>query len=239
MLSYVFVIGLALAAPPSGGPGSAVVLDGQPTPVRWSDGDSFTIIEGDVGARLSGYNTLESYGPVHRWGEWTTTDLFAIARAATGMTRKQNWSCTKMPGTGGYGRISVDCPDLREALLRAGLAHAFSVDGPAPAADLATQAEAIAGRRGMWEKGVPDGLVTSLHSADEREDGTAYDRVCTLATGHASKTAHTETYTVCQSVCRAGSCMVYVPYGVRYKDGGPDCPVGSAVPSTPEEAKPE
>lgn len=233
MLGPILFLGAAMATSPAKGPGSGISLDGAPTAVQWSDGDSFTIAADGVGARLAGFNTLESYGPVHQWGEWTPSGLAAIARAATQMVRRRGWSCTQLPGSGGYGRIVVDCPDLREALLRAGLAHTFSVDGPAPAADIAAQGEAIAARRGMWEKGVPAGIVTSLHSADERDDGTAYDRVCDTQTGHAPKHSHTDTYGVCQRVCRSGSCMVYAPYALRYTDTPPACLVTGSVPASP------
>lgn len=245
MLGPILFLGAAMATSPPVAPGSQIGLDGTSVAVEWSDGDSFTVRADGVGARLAGFNTLESYGPVHQWGEWTPRGLAAIARAATQFVRRRSWSCTRLPGSGGYGRIVVDCPDLREALLRAGLAHTFSVDGPAPAADLAAQSEAIAGQRGMWEKGVPAGIVTSLHSADEREDWTPYDRVCDTKTGHAPKHNHTDTYGVCQTVCHGGSCMVYVPYAQRYTDTPPACfSTGSvptsapAAPAKAEEPKP-
>ena len=48
-----------------------VFLDGLKTRVVWNDGDSFRVIRGphnEMRARMAGYNTLESYGPVHFWG---------------------------------------------------------------------------------------------------------------------------------------------------------------------------
>ncbi len=231
MLVCTLLVSTALATSPLTMPGSMISLDGQGTPVHWSDGDSFNTIAEDTGARLAGYNTLESYGPVHQWGEWSAEGLYSIARAATTVARRRPWKCTTLPGSGGYGRIVVDCPELRDALLRAGLAHTFSVDGSASEADRAAQEEAIAAKRGMWEKGVPSGLVTSLHSADERQDATAYDRVCDPKTGHAPKREHSETYTTCQNVCHDGSCMVYVPYKKRYGQGRAPCLSGGSSPT--------
>jgi micrococcal nuclease len=227
-------IGMLWAMSPLTSPGGMVELDGKPTPVHWADGDSFTVLGNDKGARLAGYNTLESYGPVHQWGEWTPIELYALARAATNIARKRPWRCTQLEGTGGYGRLVVDCPDLRDALLSAGLAHTFSVDGPGSAAAQALQNEAMAQARGMWQKGVPAGLITSLHSADERDDGSAYDRVCDPVTGHAAKRAHTAVYTVCQTVCHDGSCMVYVPYAQRYGDSPADCLGKGPAPAKPK-----
>ncbi|MDP6932187.1 MAG: hypothetical protein QGG40_04685, partial [Myxococcota bacterium] len=65
---------------------SRLLLDGQQTSVHWDDGDTFKRLTTDgskgQGARLQGYNTLESYGPVHRWGEWTGQELYALAKDA-------------------------------------------------------------------------------------------------------------------------------------------------------------
>ena len=108
-------------------------------------------------------------------------------------------------------------------MLSQGHAHAFSVDAPGLEGDLKLQAQAIAKGRGMWEKGVPTGLLTSLHSADERDDGSAYNRVCSLETGLCEKSTHTDTYITCQEVCTQGSCMLYVPYKARYGESRADC----------------
>jgi hypothetical protein len=56
----------------------SVVLNGEMTRVVWSDGDSFRIKSGpqvNRTTRLVGYNCLEAYGPVHRWGTWTPSEL--------------------------------------------------------------------------------------------------------------------------------------------------------------------
>jgi hypothetical protein len=52
-----------------------IVLNGEKVQVNWTDGDSFKIKEGKfkgAGTRLQGFNTLEAYGPVHRWGRRTS-----------------------------------------------------------------------------------------------------------------------------------------------------------------------
>ena len=72
----------AKAAPSGRG---RVVIDDQPYDVVWSDGDSFRITTGTKRGqrvRLLGYNTLESYGPVHKWGDWNEWSLYKIAKGA-------------------------------------------------------------------------------------------------------------------------------------------------------------
>ena len=64
---------------------SEILLDGRIYKVRWGDGDTFrlkTLTGKKKSARLAGFNTLESYGPVHRWGEWTADELYQLANAA-------------------------------------------------------------------------------------------------------------------------------------------------------------
>lgn len=213
-----------------------VVLDGEKTPARWDDGDTFSVPgqeEGDryVRFRLAGYNTLESYGPIHRWGEWSAEELYAFAGEAGEVAGSKAWACTVSEGGGGYGRKSADCPELRRELLRRGLAHVFVVDGEPDAEDLAVQQKAISGGAGMWAKGAPVSLVTSVHSLDEREDQTeTYNRVTSTRTGRAEKQPHSQTWTACQEVCVGdappegdGSCMVYVPYRQRYGEDKAAC----------------
>ncbi|MEL6345658.1 MAG: nuclease [Myxococcota bacterium] len=189
--------------------------------MSWDDGDTFSYRSSagrKIRARLRGYNTLESYGPVHRWGEWTTDELYANAKAAAATAASRPWSCQKTGADGGYGRVVVDCPELREALLREGLAHAFWIDEAAPAAELKIQAAAIAGRAGMWSKGAPQGLITSLHSGDEKPDAVPYNRICDLQTGACPGVEHDAVYESCAEVCLRGSCMVYVPFARRYRN---------------------
>jgi len=203
---------------------AVVLLDGVPRTVLWDDGDTFSTPDRALKARLAGYNTLESYGPIHRWGDWKSSELYEIAKLAGRVAAIDRWKCTTLPGSGGYGRSVVDCPELREVLLSLGLAHSFAVDGDGDPADLEVQATAIAGQQGMWAKGVPEGLVTSLHSLDEREGATeTYDRVCSPLTGAAPKVKHSTVHTACTEVCHQGSCLMYVPYRQRYGDAKADC----------------
>ena len=81
-LGLIFLFACKPPAPAARVISPAIVLDGQPILVDWDDGDTFSSPLGDgerLKARLSGYNTLESYGPVHRWGEWTAPELYSIA----------------------------------------------------------------------------------------------------------------------------------------------------------------
>ncbi len=209
----------------------AVILDGQPIAVEWDDGDTFNSPRagGDpLKARLAGFNTLESYGPVHRWGEWEPRELYAIAKDAGNRAGAEVWECQVLPGGGGYGRELVDCPGLRRAMLEEGYAHVFMAgeETQADPADLAAQKQAQDRGRGIWAKGVPAGIVTSLHSLDEKKDQEkTYNRVADTATGEAGKRWHTDSYRSCQEVCEpdAASCMVYVPYRERYGDGRAIC----------------
>ena len=205
----------------------AVLLDGTRLEVYWDDGDTFAAKDPNTGkkikARLAGYNTLESYGPVHRWGEWTGAELYTLAKKAGTFASSQVWTCTDTKKGGGYGRILVDCPDLRKAILEAGLAHPFSVGEPAPAADLDAMRYAMKNQNGMWEKGAPTYLITSLHSQDEKPDKDAYNRICDFATGSCDKTPHKDVYATCSEICIQDSCMLYVPYKQRYGSNRADC----------------
>jgi len=204
-----------------------VQLDGRNIDVHWGDGDTFSFrdLRGKrKSARLAGFNALESYGPVHRWGTWTPSELYALSKKAGDIAAARGWVCRNKPGGGGYGRLLVSCPELKEALIGQGLAHVFSMDGPGDAASLAMQHDAQSSGVGIWAKGVPKGLVTSLHSKDERPDrDTAYNRVVNTSTGHAPMVAHRSNYEVCQEVCQSGSCMVYVPYRMRYGKKRANC----------------
>src|ERR1043165_7371625 len=74
-----------------------IVLNGEKTHVTWSDGDSFKARDGKFkgsGTRLQGYNALEAYGPVHRWGEWTTQELFELAEDSAAHAAMKTWECT-------------------------------------------------------------------------------------------------------------------------------------------------
>jgi micrococcal nuclease len=204
-----------------------IVLNGTKTAVHWSDGDSFKVSEGEFkgkGTRLVGYNTLEAYGPVHQWGEWTAEELFALAEASAPVAAAKEWTCTTDGKEDGYHRLLINCPDLAVEMVKTGYGMAYAVDGASSAAEvLAAQADAQANRRGMWKKGVVKGVITSLHSLGEDgdTDSQAYNRVVDTRTGQALKRAHQKTYKTCEMVCEETdgekSCMVYVPFSNRYK----------------------
>lgn len=205
--------------------GPTVTLNGGVVPVRWSDGDSFRIQGGEyegASARLGGYNSLESYGPVHRWGEWTASELAQNARDAKTTAMSGSWTCTTTGERDHYDRVLVTCADLIEAMVSAGHGHLFALDGPADPAHVAAQLAAQEAGAGMWQKGVPEGIVTSLHSAAEGRDHT-YNRVISSADGSSTQVSHEETYAVCQEVCLQGSCLVYVPFANRYGGDRAEC----------------
>ena len=226
------VVSLALAAGPDrpGRPPRAVhptselLLDGVRTRVRWTDGDTFRVLEGPhrgQSTRLAGVNALETHGPVHRWGGWAPPELWAIALESATIAASAAGECTVGPPDG-YGRLLVDCPQAAAELVRRGHAMVFAVEGAADPALLALQQAAQAAGAGMWAKGVPRALVTSVHSTAEpgRSRG-AYDRVVDTRTGLARPHAHHRAYPVCAWVCvgspEDGSCMRYVPFERRYR----------------------
>jgi endonuclease YncB( thermonuclease family) len=187
-------------------PSTRVVLNGTPTPVYFNDGDSFRVLSGPLAgstARLSGFNTLESFGPVHRWGEWHPYELYINAKMATLNARRGSWHCTSDLGRDGYGRILWDCPDLAIDHLSKGLAHAMNIDDePSRAEYLRAQQLAILQRRGMWAHGVPEFVLTSGHSADEDPSRDwHYDRRVSVRYGNSESVRHHNTYLECQMVC--------------------------------------
>lgn len=187
-------------------PLTRVFLNGVPTPVYFNDGDSWRVMSGPLEgsrARLAGFNTLESFGPVHRWGQWHPYELYINAKMGTLNARRGVWHCTSDLRRDGYGRILWDCPDLAVDQIRKGLAHAMNVDDePSRAEYLAAQREAIAQRRGMWAHGAPDFVMTSAHSADE--DSTRdwhYNRMVSTRFGNSESVRHRESYPECSWVC--------------------------------------
>jgi endonuclease YncB( thermonuclease family) len=211
----------------------AIVLNGEKVAVRWTDGDSFNIKDGDhqgTNTRLVGYNTLEAYGPVHSWAEWTAQELFELAKKSSTLAAAQEWECTTDWKRDGYQRILVKCPKLAVEMARQGHGLAYAVDGEKPDPEvLAAQQEAMKKRVGMWAKGTTTGVITSLHSVGEDGDDAqteAYNRVVDTATGLALKRKHGQRYETCQKVCEktgeGESCMVYVPFKKRYR-GQPSC----------------
>lgn len=184
-----------------------VILNGKPVPVHFNDGDSFRVLAGefkDAKARLSGYNTLESYGPVHQWGSWDAHELYVIAKMATYHGRDGVWECETDGDTDTYGRILVWCPKLAEEQIRNGYAHVMSIDdNPGKPELIEAQREAIANRRGIWSHGVPDFILTSLHSDEEDvENKGTYNRLVSTADGHSVKWKHDAHYDECARVCQ-------------------------------------
>jgi endonuclease YncB( thermonuclease family) len=183
-----------------------IILNGEPMPVHFNDGDSFRVLAGEfkgAKARLSGYNTLESYGPVHEWGTWTAKELYVIAKMGTYNGRDGVWECETDGKTDTYGRILVWCPTLAEDQIRKGYAHVLSIDDkPGNPMLVAAQKDAIAAKRGIWAHGVPDYIVTSLHSKEEDVDGKGtYNRLVSTVDGHSVKWRHDNRYAECDRVC--------------------------------------
>ena len=187
-------------------PAAKVMLNGKMSGVFFNDGDSFRILKGPkkgAKARLFGFNTLESHGAVHQWGDWTFQELYNIAKMATYNGRKGTWTCTTDEKTDTYGRMLVFCEGLAEDQIRKGLAHAMSIDdNPGLPKLLEAQKDAIANKRGMWAHGVPEFVLTSLHSVEEDVEGRGtYNRVVSSADGHSIKWKHTNKYNECENVC--------------------------------------
>lgn len=209
----------------------SIVLNGERTKVHWSDGDSFDFKSGPYegqGTRLVGFNTLEAYGPVHRWGSWTREELYEIAKAGAAFAAKEEWECTTQGEPDAYGRVLVDCPKLAREMALEGVGLAYAVRGkPAPRV-LDAMHQAQRAKRGMWKKGVPDTILTALHSRDEpgsEKYATAANRVLDTHTGETRLQKHMDSYQECEEVCDGDSCMVYVPFERRYKNQ-PNCLVG-------------
>ena len=203
---------------------SVVILDGKRLKVYWNDGDTFRILSRRgqrAKARLNGYNTLENYGPVHRWGKWKAWQLYRVGNRATWLARARPWKCFTLPGSGGYGRRLVSCPGLARALISRGLAHVFSMRGPGPRKLLRIQRHAQKKKRGIWAKGVPRYIVTSLHTA--KYGRQAYNRLIHSKTGASKKIWHRHRYRICRWISQGGSSMLWVPYRARYGHRKPHC----------------
>src|SRR5688572_17169498 len=92
-----------------------VSINGRTVPVSFNDGDSFRVRAGEFDGtqcRLSGFNTLESFGAAHQWGDWHPYELYVIAKMATFNARRGSWHCFTDGTRDGYGRLLVECPDL-------------------------------------------------------------------------------------------------------------------------------
>ena len=183
-----------------------VFVNGRMTRVYFNDGDSFRLLDGpyaNSGARLAGFNTLESFGPVHAWGTFHPYEIYVLAKEATWHARRGVWHCGTDERRDGYGRLLLDCPDLAVSQIGRGFAHAMQInDRPSNPAYLRAQRGAQEARRGIWAHGIPGFVLTSIHSLDEdprRE--WHYNRRVSTRDGHSESRQHRETYRECQWVC--------------------------------------
>jgi endonuclease YncB( thermonuclease family) len=220
----------SVPAPDAGDPGLGIILlGGVETRVLWSDGDSFKFLEGaraGRGARLQGYNTLETYGPVHRWGDWTAHELHTFAQQSAGVAASRPWRCTTLGLPDRYGRLLVECPDLRRHMVRTGTGHVYPFDQDPDPALVALLLEARLDEVGMWEKGRPELILTSVKPATTESGGQ--DWFVNGRTGESGRRGHQSFYEVCEEVCveplrGRGSCLVFVPFHLRYGDDRATC----------------
>lgn len=203
-----FLAGLAVAGGPTATADAwtRVTINGTAVPVSFNDGDSFRVHGGDYDGtqcRLGGFNTLESFGPAHQWGEWHPYELYVIAKMATIHARRGTWHCFTEGEHDGYGRLLVECPDLIVDMVRRGYAQVYNVDDTASRPEyLRAQDEAIRNRAGMWAHGVPGYVMTSAHSASE-DAGREwhYNRLVSTRDGHSESMRHHEDYSECEWVC--------------------------------------
>lgn len=185
---------------------SRVFLNGVAVAVSFNDGDSFRVQSGEFSGsqcRLGGFNTLESFGPAHQWGSFHPYELYINAKMATFNGRRGTWHCTADGTRDGYGRLLVDCPDLAISQIAHGYAHAYQVDDtPSRPEYIRAQEEAIRARRGMWAHGVPDYVMTSIHSASEDPSREFhYNRLISTRDGHTESIRHHDSYSECEWVC--------------------------------------
>jgi len=203
------LVGLSAVAAPAHAAdvASKVFINGSPSPVFFNDGDSFRVLAGPLmglKARLAGFNTLESYGAVHSWGDWTPKEMYVLAKMATLNARRGIWHCTTNMDKDTYGRALLFCPDLAIDQIRRGLAHSMSVnEDPADPRYTEAQNQAIKEKRGIWAHGVPEYVLTSLHSISEGggRDGKTYNRMVSSRDGHSAKWLHTDDYSECDTIC--------------------------------------
>ena len=202
----VGILVLATAGIAYAGSKTKVVVNGVSAPVYFNDGDSFRVVAGRMSGtkgRLAGFNTLESHGPVHKWGTWTAKELYINAKMATKNGRDGSWVCNSDGSKDTYGRELFDCPSLIQSQVRKGFAHAMTITAKGSAPELlAIQDEAKKNKVGMWAHGVPDFIITSTHSIAERSGRKyAYNRIVSTKDGHSEKVQHQQAYKECEWVC--------------------------------------
>jgi endonuclease YncB( thermonuclease family) len=206
---------------------ATILLGGAWAEVRWTDGDTFKVLSGPHAGRstrLVGVNALETFGPVHRWGGLPGAFYLDLAKRSAALAAAASVRCEAPGRADGYGRLLVTCPEVAEALVRAGHAMVFAVDEPAEPRLLALQRDAQRLKVGMWAGGAPPFLPSSVHSEGEADLGArgAYDRIVDTRTGAAEARPHHRRYRTCEEVCVGEgpeqACMVYVPFERRYRD---------------------
>ena len=204
-----------------------ILLGGAWSEVRWTDGDSFRVLDGPRAgrrARLVGVNTLESFGPVHRIGTAGGPALLAVARRSAAVAAAASIRCEVLGREDGYRRLLVSCPEVAEALVRSGHGMVFAVGAEPERRLVRLQHDAQQARVGIWAGGAPPLVPTSVHSADERELGPkgAYDRVADTRSGVTAVRPHARVYRPCEEICvgegAERACMTYVPYARRYRN---------------------
>jgi endonuclease YncB( thermonuclease family) len=204
-----------------------ILLGGEWAEVRWTDGDTFRVLDGPRAGRttrLQGVNALESFGPVHRIGSAGGPELHALAKKSAAVAAAASVRCEVVGREDAYRRLLVSCPEVAEALVRSGHGMVFAVDEPPVPRLVQMQHDAQRARVGMWAGGAPPLVPTSLHSADEPDLGPrgAYDRIADTRTGMTEVRAHARVYRACEEVCLGDgpdrACMTYVPFARRFKD---------------------
>lgn len=221
---------------PNGAKGP-VILNGIAATAWWSDGDSFKMSGGSQKEmnRVVGYNTLETFGPVHRWGTWDPAELLILAKRAAAVAASRARQCVSIGKKDLYQRDLVRCPSAARDLVAEGLAMVFAIDETPDQELVDLQAAAEQQGRGIWARGVPESILTSVHSADEdrRDEGTTalrskattYNRIVDPRTGVTRLQPHDKVFRTCENVCDPGgptnSCMIYVPFERRYRDKPP------------------
>jgi hypothetical protein len=186
--------------------------------------------------RVVGYNTLETFGPVHQWGTWEPAELLVLARRATVVAASRARQCVSVGKEDRYGRELVKCPSAARDLVAGGLAMVYAIDETPDRELVNLQTLAQGEGRGMWARGVPESILTSVHSMDEdthddgttsrRSKNTTYNRLVNSSTGVTRLQSHGKVFRPCENVCDPGgatsSCMIYVPFERRYHDQ-PEC----------------
>jgi endonuclease YncB( thermonuclease family) len=204
-----------------------ILLGGAWAEVRWTDGDTFRVLDGPQArrtARLQGVNALESFGPVHRIGTADGRALLAVAKRSAAVAAAASVRCELVGHADVYQRLLVRCPEVAEALVRSGHGMVFAVDEEPDPRLVQLQRDAQAARLGMWQGGAPPLVPTSLHSADEPDLGPkgAYDRVADTRSGRTEARPHARVYRACEERCVGEgadrACLTYVPFQRRFRD---------------------